>query len=193
MAEDANISKDAQDEQGNDMAGKTPTVEELMAELAKEKAAAAKQKNALDKALKETGELKKSLRAHQTADEAAEADRKAHEQELQEKYEALLRENTLTKNASNFKTLGFTDEQALDAATALADGDTDSLFKVLGLGIATLTKTAQTTWLNNRPPVNSGVAGSAVLTKEQFDKMGIAEKSKLKWEHPEEYERLRSL
>ena len=192
MAEEMNLNS-AQDGQQNEEA-KTPTVEELLAELAKEKAANGKSKSAIDKLAKENGELKKSLRAHQTADEAAEAERKAQEQELQEKYNALLKENTLNKYTSNFKALGFTDEQAVAAANALVDGDFDNaLFKALGLGIASITKTAQTTWLNNRPPVNSGVAGSAVLTKEQFDKMGIAEKSKLKWEHPEEYERLRSL
>lgn len=189
MAEEINANENPAENQEQ----KTPTIEELMAELAKERAANGKQKAALDKALKETGELKKSLRAKQTADEAAEADRKAQEQELQEKYEALLRENTLNRHSNSFKALGFTEEQATQAANALADGDTDALFKALGFGIASITKTAQTNWLNNRPPVNSGVPGSNALTKEQFEKMDMHEKSKLKWEHPDEYERLRSL
>ena len=61
---------------------KTPTVEELMAELAKERAAKAKDKAALDKVLKENGEIKKQLRAKQTQQEIDdEAKREAEEQQ----------------------------------------------------------------------------------------------------------------
>ena len=54
----------------------TPNVEDLMAELAQLKADAARNKNALDKALKEKGEITKRLREKQTAEEA-EAEAKA--------------------------------------------------------------------------------------------------------------------
>ena len=185
MADEINVNEEQE--------AKTPTVEELMAELAKERSANSKQKAALDKALKETGELKKSLRAKQTADEAEEADRKAREQDLQERYEALLKESTLNKHTLGFKNLGFTDDQATKAATALADNDTETLFEVLGLGISSITKTAQANWLNNRPPVNSGVPGATVLTKEQFEKMDLVARTKLKRENPDEYARLRDL
>ena len=48
----------------------TPKVEDLMSELAQLKADMAKNKNALDKALREKGEITKKLREKQTAEEA---------------------------------------------------------------------------------------------------------------------------
>ena len=58
----------------------TPSVEELLAQLAQERATNAQNKAALDKALKEKGELTKNLRAKMTAEEQAdEAKRLADE------------------------------------------------------------------------------------------------------------------
>lgn len=64
---------------------KTPTVEELMAELANARAEREKYKNASDKATSEAAKYKKELRSKQTAEEQeaeakAEADRQKDEQ-----------------------------------------------------------------------------------------------------------------
>lgn len=71
----------------------TPTVEELLAQLAQEKATNAQNKAALDKALKEKGELTKNLRAKMSAEEqeaeakkAAEEAKDARIQELESKF-----------------------------------------------------------------------------------------------------------
>ena len=71
----------------------TPTVEELLAQLAQERATNAQNKAALDKALKEKGELTKNLRAKMSAEEQeAEAKKVADEakdariQELESKF-----------------------------------------------------------------------------------------------------------
>lgn len=71
----------------------TPTVEELLAQLAQERAEKAQNKAALDKALKEKGELTKNLRAKMSAEEQeAEAKKAADEakdariQELESKF-----------------------------------------------------------------------------------------------------------
>ena len=76
----------------------TPKVDDLMAEMAQLKADMARQKNALDKALREKGEITKKLREKQTAEEAeaeakaeAEAERAEREAEKDKiiaKYEA---------------------------------------------------------------------------------------------------------
>lgn len=72
---------------------KTPSVEELLAQLAQERATNAQNKAALDKALKEKGELTKNLRAKMSAEEReAEAKKAADEakdariQELESKF-----------------------------------------------------------------------------------------------------------
>ena len=72
---------------------KAPSVEELLAQLAQERATNAQNKAALDKALKEKGELTKNLRAKMSAEEQeAEAKKAADEakdariQELESKF-----------------------------------------------------------------------------------------------------------
>ena len=74
----------------------TPSVEELLAQLAQERATNAQNKAALDKALKEKGELTKNLRAKMSAEEQeAEAKKAADEakdariQELESKFRVM--------------------------------------------------------------------------------------------------------
>lgn len=171
----------------------TPSVDDLLAELAAERAQRAKDKAALDKALKQNGELTKSLRSRQTAEEAAEEQRNNATRELQEKYDALLRENTLNKYEKKYLEQGYTAEQARKASIALADGDTDSLFAIQKNAFDANLKAKMTDWLNDRPQANSGVNGSGSISKEQFNNMGLIEKSELKRKNPAEYERLRNL
>lgn len=75
---------------------KAPSVEELLAQLAQERATNAQNKAALDKALKEKGELTKNLRAKMSAEEQeAEAKKAADEakdariQELESKFRTM--------------------------------------------------------------------------------------------------------
>lgn len=74
----------------------TPTVEELMAEMAQLRATSAQNKAALDKALKEKGDLTKQLRAKMTAEEQLEEAKKAADeakdariQELESKFRTM--------------------------------------------------------------------------------------------------------
>ena len=78
MADEAKstATENPTDTQTTEVKPNTPTVEELMAQLATEKADRAKEKQALDKALREKGELTKALRAKQTTEEQ-EAEAKA--------------------------------------------------------------------------------------------------------------------
>lgn len=83
-------------ESGEGSQENNPSVEELMAQLAQERAENAKNKNALDKALREKGELTKNLRAKMTAEEQEqEAKREAEEakdakiQELESKFRTM--------------------------------------------------------------------------------------------------------
>lgn len=87
------------DGNGGDNAGErgnAPSVEELLAQLAQERATNAQNKAALDKALKEKGELTKNLRAKMSAEEQeAEAKKAADEakdariQELESKFRTM--------------------------------------------------------------------------------------------------------
>lgn len=145
----------------------TPSVEELMAQLAKERATNAKNKNALDKALKETGELKKSLRAKQTAEEQAEEAKKEQEEQRQ----AYIGELELYKRTNEAKERyllqGMNAELAIQAANAEVEGDMDALADIQKQHTDALLKAKENEWKASRPNLNGGV-GDSSMTREEI-------------------------
>ena len=128
---------------------KEPTVQELMVEIAK-------LKRGLDKASSEAADYKKKYNATLSEKEKADIEKAEKEAEKEEKYNQLLRENSINKLEKNFVLLGYNEEQAYKAATAQYDGNTDELFKIQLEVQKTLVKAKEAEWLKNRPPVNSG-------------------------------------
>ena len=159
-----------------------PTVQELMVELAKVK-------KAQEKAASEAAEYKKKYNATLSEKEQASIEKAEKEAERESQFQELLRENKINKLEKNFVLLGYSEEQALKAATAQYDGDTDTLFKVQQEVQQSLIKKKEEEWLKSRPPINAGI-GNGAITKEQFDSMSLAEKSKLYRENKAEYDRL---
>lgn len=174
----------------------TPSVEELMLKLEEANAKvdeansrADRNKSELDKALKENGALKKEKRASMTeadrlAEEKAEADRvrEEHVKEL----EARLNRSEAEK-AYKFVTDDKMVESLIDA---VSDADHSAIANILEKYASAKVKEAQAEWMKSRPRVNMGGEGS--LTKEQFNNMSIADKSKLYRENKAEYDRLNS-
>lgn len=169
----------------------TPNIEDLLSEIAHLKADSAKNKNALDKALREKGEITKRLREKQTAEEAeaeakaeAEAERVAREAEKDRiiaEYEA----------KAKFSEIGLNGDYLANAVKAKTEGDEYAVYSVIAKFFEdkynTALKAKESEWLGNRPPVNVGVGGSNTLTKAQFDKMGYAARVKLASENPTLY------
>lgn len=154
-------------ENNNPESDNSPTVEQLMAELAKERAESAKNKSALDKALKETGDLKKSLRAKQSADELAEESRKEQE-EAQKAYVKDLEDYKAHNEAvKRYLMQGMDAETASNAATAEIDGDMDALSDIQKSFREASIKAEKAKWLAERPPINAGT-GYTTMTKEQI-------------------------
>lgn len=122
---------------------------ELMAENAK-------LKKATDKATSEAAAFKKQLREKQTADEIALQEKAEKDLEREEKFNQLLRENTINKSEKNFILLGYSEEQANQAATAQFDGDFETLFKLQAEVQKNLIKSKEAEWLKSRPLVNTG-------------------------------------
>jgi hypothetical protein len=150
---------------------KTPTVEELMAQLATEKANAVKNKQALDKALREKGEVTKALRAKQTAEEQ-EAEAKAEaERQQKEQYEETLKELNHIKAVSAYKNIS---ENAVESLIeAVADCDHVSIAQLIDNEVKAAVATAKAEWQKSRPRVNAGSYSG--LTKEQI--MAITDRS----------------
>lgn len=121
--------------EGGDNGGEhenTPSVEELLAQLAQERATNAQNKAALDKALKEKGELTKNLRAKMSAEEQeAEAKKAADEakdariQELESKFRTM-------DYSKRYMGIGM-DEKTAEALSELTGelSDADKFFSAL--------------------------------------------------------------
>ena len=175
----------------------TPTVEELMAKLSEKdallsaaNARADKNKTELDKALKENGALKKEKRASMTeadrlAEEKAEADR-VRDEEL----ETLKKELNHNKAVNAYRAIS--DESMVETLIdAISEADHSAVAGIIDRLVTAKVKEAQAEWQKSRPRVNIG-GGDGGYTKEQFEKMTMAEKSKLYRENKAEYDRLNS-
>lgn len=176
-------------------APETPKVEDLMAEMAQLKADMARNKNALDKALKEKGEITKKLRERQTAEEK-EAEAKAEAEAERAEREAEMQRTIATYEAkSMFAEMGLQGKDLETAINAKLDGDEKTVYSVIVKYFEnkyeSALKTKESEWLGNRPQVNVGVGDSSTtLTKEQFDNMSMSEKVELYEKDRETYNKL---
>lgn len=101
------------------------TVESLMAEMADLKAQNAKMKADYDKLCTSEGNLRKQLRAKQTAEEQ-EAEAKAEQAQQQAEYvKGLERFREITESSKRYLAMGMTAELAEATATAEVDGERD--------------------------------------------------------------------
>lgn len=160
-----------------------PKVEDLMSELAQLKADMARNKNALDKALREKGEITKKLREKQTAEEA-EAEAKAEAEAARAEREAEMEKTIATYEAkSMFAEMGLQGQDLDNAVNAKIDGDEKTVYSIIVKYFEnkyeSALKTKESEWLGSRPQVNVGVGENAALTKEQFDNLSYKEKVEL--------------
>lgn len=143
----------------------SPTVEELMAQLASERAEKEKYKNASDKASSEAAKYKKELRSKQTAEEQeaeakAEADRRRDEE-----LESLRKELNHNKATAAYKSIQ--NEKVVESLIeAVSEADHATIASIIEAEKKAAVKEAQTEWLKSRPQVNSGQYSS--MTREQI-------------------------
>jgi hypothetical protein len=129
------------------------------------------------------GELKK-LAEEREAEAKAEADR-VQKEEL----ENLKKELNHNKAVNAYKAI--TDDSMIETLIdAVSDADHNAIANILEKYASAKVKEAQAEWQKSRPRVNMGGEGS--ITKEQFNAMSMAEKSKLYRENKAEYDRLNS-
>lgn len=166
-----NLSTETEQVETQQIEEYTPTVEDLMAELNKQKADYAKLKKATDKATSEASEYKKKLRERMSADEQ-EAQAKAEAQaELEQKYNDLLKEVEVGKLKNQYLSIGYTEEQAQQASLAQMDGNVQEVFRIQAEVQKALMQKAQDEFLRSRTPVNAGVGDIATkssMTKEEI-------------------------
>ncbi len=146
-------------------------------------------RNALSKSNSEAADYKKQLREKMTAEEAKAKEDADRMNDLQSKYDALLKESTISKNKARLLALGYDDALATEVAEAMAEGDTDKVFAAQKKHLDTVEKRIREDVLKDTPKPTGG-NGTVGITKEQFVKMPIAEQHKFSVEHPEEYKQL---
>ena len=162
--------------------GKEPTVQELMVELAK-------LKRAQEKAASEAAEYKKKYNAKLSEKEKADEEKARLEAEKDEQFQQLVRENKINKLEKSYLALNYTPDEAAKMAVAEVDEDFDAKLKIQLAVQKRQKKEYEAEFYKSRPELNAG-AGEKQITKEQFDNMGLAEKSKLYNENKAEYDRL---
>lgn len=84
-----------------------------------------------DKLASDYAAAKRQLRSKMSEEEQREADRQAEIAAREEELKSLRREKTLSMHKASFMGLSLDEKLADEAATALVDGDSDTLFDVL--------------------------------------------------------------
>lgn len=143
----------------------SPTVDELLAQLAIAKAESAKLKSANDKLSKESAEYKRQQRATMTAEEQKNAEIEEKIKMLTERAEQAEKENNHNKAVAAYKNLSdeTTIEQLIDA---ISDADHIAIAAIIANEKQKAVKDAQAEWLKSRPQISSGTG--TTMTKEQI-------------------------
>ena len=81
-----------------------------------------------DKTSSELAEAKRNLKTRMSEEELTKAEADKAHKEIQEKYEALLKENTISKYKAKYLALGYDEKLAEETAEALYNGETDKVF-----------------------------------------------------------------
>lgn len=121
----------------------SPTVEELMAQLAQERATNAQNKAALDRALKEKGELTKNLRKRMTAEETANEEKRLADEAKDAEIKELKEKFRTMDYSKRYMGIGM-DEKTAESLSELTGDlpDVDKFFSALDKFVKAKIKTA---------------------------------------------------
>ena len=129
--------------EGDGVENDAPTVEELMAQLAQERATNAQNKAALDRALKEKGELTKNLRKRMTAEETANEEKRLADEAKDAEIKELKEKFRTMDYSKRYMGIGM-DEKTAESLSELTGDlpDVDKFFSALDKFVKAKIKTA---------------------------------------------------
>ena len=147
-------------------------------------------KKRFDEVASEAAGYKKQLRAHMTEAEqqaAAEAEKYA---EIVAERDKLKAEKAIAENAKGLIAIGYDEKLATEVATALYNGDTDTVIKAQAKFVDAQKKAvlAEAVKETPVPPVDNG--DGKTLTKAEFSKMSLAEQMAVFEKTPDLYNEL---
>lgn len=131
----------------------TLTAEEQIAKLLAEQK---KLKAAMDKAASEAAEYKKKYRATLSEKEQLDMEKAEREAQLRAEFEQLKRENTINKMAKSFIGMGYSEDQAIKAATAQLDGDFEEFTRIQSAFLTARDKAKEAEWMKKMPTPPAG-------------------------------------
>lgn len=165
MAENLETTNTVETENQNiENAENTPSVDELMAELAKERAEKAKLKNSFDTASSELAATKKQLRTKMTAEEQIEEEKRLAEEAKDAKIQELESRFRTMDYSKRYMGIGM-DEKTAESLSELTGElvDADKFFSALGKFITASNKAAEESYrqelIKNNPDINAGSGG----------------------------------
>ena len=162
----------------------------LQAELAKFKAENEKLKAAQSNASADASRYKKELASRMSEQEKEAQATKELIEQLKADNEALKRAQSLAEQKAGLVSVGFDGELAEKAATAFIDKDFGAFSAHLKDFITAHDKALNADAIRNTPKPGTGNVGTLSMTKDQFDKLGYAERTKLFNEQPDLYKEL---
>lgn len=139
----------------------TPTVEELMTQLAEERAKTARLQNEKDTASSEAASFKKQLRARMSANEQEEAEKKAREEAIEKELQELRNESRINKYSKRFMGVGMDEVSATELATLTGEiAEPEKFFSALDKFVkATIKKAREDSveaLIKNDPSIKAG-------------------------------------
>ena len=165
MAENLETTTTVETENQNiENAENTPSVDELMAELAKERAEKAKLKNSFDTASSELAATKKQLRTKMTAEEQIEEEKRLADEAKDAKIQELESKFRTMDYSKRYMGIGV-DEKTAESLSELTGelADADKFFSALGKFITASNKAAEENYrqelIKNNPDINAGSGG----------------------------------
>ena len=163
--------------QGQNVDSTQPSVEELMAQLAAEKAARAKDKASFDKTAHDLAETKKALRAKQSQQEIEDEAKAEAEKKMREDYENAIAELNHMKAVNAYKSLDAATVETL--ISAVTDNDHEAIATFIDAEKAKAVKEAKAEWIKTRPETNVGDGGSQMSMDEIMAVKDATERQKL--------------
>ena len=165
-----------------------PTIEELAVQLKQAQAEILRSKNSMDKVMSENKALKDQLRQKMSAEEQVEQAKKEADEQQAAYVKSL--EQKLAKIDAQKRYMDMGMDSALAEATAEAElkGERDAVTANIKKMTDALLKAKEAEWLRTRPSPQAG--GEGTVTKEQFDRMTLAQKSELYERDPALYHKL---
>lgn len=171
----------------------TPDTKALNEQLQSALVEIARLKRQVDKSSSEAAEFKKKYRESLSETEKASQEKAEAEAKKQEEFESMKKALRINELTENFMDLGYSKEMAKKAATAQAENDTSALLEIQKQFQEKQKRDWETEFLKNRPEINAGTGNAPTVSKEDFDKMSLMERTKLKRENKAEYDRLIAL